>query len=599
MNGFVILLVSLVLFVVAYATYGAWLCRQWGVDPTRKTPAVEKNDGGDYVPTSTAVLLGHHFASIAGAGPITGPINAAFFGWVPVFLWIVIGGVFFGGVQDFSALFASIRHDGKTIGEVIEQHIGHKCKMIFNIFVFLVLLLVVAAFGDIVAGTFASVPAPVKLDAAAYVTDTEGYEAAKAADATVDPLAYADEASRAKYDADLAAKEDAAQKNARSAGSVATASMCFIPLAVLFGVLQRKNHHLLLNTAIGVALLCASIALGLVFPLMNLSKGFWFAVTFAYIFVASVAPVWILLQPRDYLNSFLLYAIIILSVVGIGAARPDMTLPAFSGFVVNGQPLFPVLFITIACGAISGFHSLIASGTTSKQLSSEGHAKAIGYGGMLIECVLAVIALVAVGSAKGQELAGMGSGPAAIFANGIASFAAVLGLPETTTATVIALAYSAFCLTSLDTATRLGRMIFQEMFDGAAEGLRKIFGNKYVATLITIALSAALAGAGYQNIWPLFGAANQMVAVPAFLACAVWFKHIGRNNRMFLAPMFFMLAATMSSLVISFVNNVNKLTAGTGVMAKEGLQCAIIVPVIVLALIITADGLKALRAKKA
>ena len=547
MNGFVILLVALVLFFVAYVTYGAWLCKQWGVDPKRKTPAVVNNDGGDYVPTSTAVLLGHHFASIAGAGPITGPINAAFFGWVPVFLWVVIGGIFFGGVQDFSALFASIRHDGKTIGEVIEHHIGHKCKVIFNIFVYLVLLLVVAAFSDIVAGTFASVPA----------ADTE-----------------------------------IAMANARSAGSVATASMCFIPLAVLFGLLQRRNHNLIVNTVIGVALLCGSIVLGLAFPLMNLSKGFWLTITFVYIFIASVAPVWILLQPRDYLNSFLLYAIILLSIVGIAAARPDMTLPAFTGFVVNGQPLFPVLFITIACGAISGFHSLIASGTTSKQLDNEGHAKVIGYGGMLIECALAIIALVAVGSARGQELAASGSGPAAIFSNGIASFAAVIGLPETTTATVIALAYSAFCLTSLDTATRLGRMIFQELFDGFKV---KALQNKYVATLITVGLSALLAGAGYQNIWPLFGAANQLVAVPAFLACAVWFKHIGRNNKMFIAPMFFMLAATMCSLVLSFYNNVMKLMMGTGALGKEGLQCVIIVPVIVLALIITADGLKELR----
>ena len=547
MNGFVILLVAIVLFLVAYVTYGAWLCKQWGVDPTKKTPAVTNNDGGDYVPTSTAVLLGHHFASIAGAGPITGPINAAFFGWVPVFLWVVIGGIFFGGVQDFSALFASIRHDGKTIGEVIEHHIGHKCKVIFNIFVYLVLLLVVAAFSDIVAGTFASIPA---------------------------------------------AETELAMANARSAGSVATASMCFIPLAVIFGLLQRRSPHLLVNTVIGVALLCGSIALGLFFPLMNISKSFWLNVTFVYIFIASVAPVWILLQPRDYLNSFLLYAIIVLSIVGIGAARPDMTLPAFTGFVVKGQPLFPVLFITIACGAISGFHSLIASGTTSKQLDNEGHAKLIGYGGMLIECALAIIALVAVGSVRGQELAASGSGPAAIFSKGIASFAAVIGLPETTTATVIALAYSAFCLTSLDTATRLGRMIFQELFDGF--GI-KVLQNKYVATLITVVLSALLAGAGYQNIWPLFGAANQLVAVPAFLACAVWFKHIGRNNKMFMAPMFFMLAATMSSLVISFYNNMMKLMQGTGALGKEGLQCVIIVPVVVLALIITYDGLKALK----
>ena len=573
MNGFLILVIAIVLFLVAYVTYGAWLCKQWGIDPKRKTPAVEKNDGNDYVPASPAVLLGHHFSSIAGAGPITGPIQAAFFGWVPVLLWIVIGGIFFGGVQDFSALFASIRHDGKSIGEVIEKHIGRKSKLIFNIFVFLVLLLVVAAFGDIVAGTFASVPATVNQEAYMVegVLNQEAYDAAVAV----------------------------ADQNARSAGSVATASLLFIPLAVLFGLLQRRNNNTLVNTLVGVALLCGCIAVGINFPIMGVSKNTWMIVTLVYIFIASVAPVWILLQPRDYLNSFLLYGIIILAVVGIGVARPGMTIPAFNGFVVNGKPIFPVLFITIACGAISGFHSLIASGTTSKQLTSEKDAKLIGYGGMLIECVLAVITLVAVGSAVGQQMQTSGATPAAIFSRGIASFAATIGLPETTCATVIALAYSAFCLTSLDSATRLGRMIFQELFEDASESVKKIFENKYVATLITVVLSAALASAGYQKIWPLFGAANQLVAVPAFLACSVWFKHMGKNNKMFLIPMFFMLAATMTSLVMSFCTNVSLLMAGTGAFGKEGLQCIIIVPVIILAIILVVDGLKELLKKQA
>ena len=573
MNGFLILVIAIVLFLVAYVTYGAWLCKQWGIDPKRKTPAVEKNDGNDYVPASPAVLLGHHFSSIAGAGPITGPIQAAFFGWIPVLLWIVIGGIFFGGVQDFSALFASIRHDGKSIGEVIEKHIGRKSKLIFNIFVFLVLLLVVAAFGDIVAGTFASVPATVNQEAYMVegVLNQEAYDAAVAV----------------------------ADQNARSAGSVATASLLFIPLAVLFGLLQRRNNNTLVNTVVGVALLCGCIAAGLNFPIMGVSKNTWMMITLVYIFVASVVPVWILLQPRDYLNSFLLYGIIILAVIGIGAARPGMEINAFNGFVVNGKPIFPVLFITIACGAISGFHSLIASGTTSKQLTNEKDAKLIGYGGMLIECVLAVITLVAVGSAVGQQMQTSGATPAAIFSRGIASFAATVGLPENTCATVIALAYSAFCLTSLDSATRLGRMIFQELFQDASESVKKIFNNKYVATLITVVLSAALASAGYQKIWPLFGAANQLVAVPAFLACSVWFKHMGKNNKMFLIPMFFMLAATMTSLVMSFCTNVSLLMAGTGAFGKEGLQCIIIVPVIILAIILVVDGLKELLKKQA
>ncbi len=568
MNGFIILLVAIVLFIAAYATYGSWLCKQWGIDPKRKTPAVEVNDGNDYAPTNPAVLLGHHFASIAGAGPITGPIQAAFFGWVPVLLWILIGGIFFGGVQDFSALFASIRHKGKSVGEVIEHHIGRKCMLIFNIFVFLVLLLVVAAFGDIVAGTFASVPATVAQET--YMV--EGV------------------LDQAAYDAAVAN----AQSSARSAGSVATASLSFIPLAIMFGLLQRKNNNTLVNTIIGVALLCAAIAFGIYCPIMNVSKDIWMIFTMVYIFIASVAPVWILLQPRDYLNSFLLYAIIILAVVGIGAAQPTMELNAFNGFIVNGQPLFPVLFITIACGAISGFHSLIASGTTSKQLKNEKDAKVIGYGAMLIECVVAVIAVVAVSSAVGQKMQAEGMGPAIIFSRGIASFAATLGLPEGACTTVIALAYSAFCLTSLDTATRLGRMIFQELFGSTKGNLNKVLTNKYFATLVTVVLSWALASAGYQNIWPLFGAANQLVAVPAFLACSVWFKHIGRNNKMFLAPMFFMLAATLSSLCLTFYNNMMKLVAGTGMMGKEGLQCGIIVVLVVLAVIITIDGLKEL-----
>ncbi len=568
MNGFIILAVAIVLFVVAYLTYGSWLCKQWGIDPKRKTPAVEINDGNDYAPTNPAVLLGHHFASIAGAGPITGPIQAAFFGWVPVLLWILIGGIFFGGVQDFSALFASIRHGGKSVGEVIEHHIGKKCMLIFNIFVFLVLLLVVAAFGDIVAGTFASVPAAVVEES--YMVDgvlnEEAFAAAKAT----------------------------AEASARSAGSVATASLSFIPLAILFGLLQRKNNNTLVNTVIGVALLIAAIAFGIACPIMNVSKSTWMLFTMVYIFIASVAPVWILLQPRDYLNSFLLYAIIILAVVGIGAAQPTMELNAFNGFVVNGQPLFPVLFITIACGAISGFHSLIASGTTSKQLKNEKDAKVIGYGAMLIECVVAVIAVVAVSSAVGQEMQASGMGPAIIFSRGIASFASVLGLPTDACTTVIALAYSAFCLTSLDTATRLGRMIFQELFGSTKGKLNKVLTDKYFATTVTVVLSWALASAGYQNIWPLFGAANQLVAVPAFLACSVWFKHIGRNNKMFLAPMFFMLAATLSSLCLTFYNNMSKIIAGAGAMGKEGLQCGIIVVLVVLAVIITVDGLKEL-----
>lgn len=346
MSSIVILLGAVAVFIIAYLTYGSWLAKQWGVDPSRVTPAHEMEDGVDYMPAKSPVLLGHHFASIAGAGPINGPIQAAVFGWVPVLLWIVVGGIFFGAVQDFSSIFVSIRHKGKSLGEVIEENIGHRCKMLFTVFAWLVLLLVVAAFADIVAGTFVG------------YTVVEGEMVYNSAN-----------------------------------GSVATASMLFIPLAIAFGFLvYRKNAPLLVSTIAGVILLAVCIIVGLKCPIY-MSKTFWLVIVFAYIAIASVTPVWILLQPRDYLNSFLLYFMMIAAMIGIIGTNPTVELAPVTTFrLANGQTMFPFLFITVACGAISGFHSLIGSGTTSKQLDNEKDAKMIGYGGMLIECFLAVIA---------------------------------------------------------------------------------------------------------------------------------------------------------------------------------------------------------------
>ena len=338
-NSVVLILLAIAIFVVAYLTYGRYLAKTWGIDPKRKTPAYELEDGVDYCPAKTPVLMGHHFSSIAGAGPINGPIQAAFFGWLPCFLWIVIGGIFFGAVQDFGSIFVSIRHEGKSLGEVIEENIGRKSRVLFTVFAWLVLLLVIAAFADIVANSFT------------------GSEAN---------------------------------------GSVATASLLFIPLAIAFGFfVYRKNAPMVVASVIGVILLAACVAIGLAFPIV-LSKNFWLAFVFIYIMIASVTPVWILLQPRDYLSSFLLYFMMIAAVVGIFAAHPAIEIPAFIGFHVGNNYLFPTLFITIACGAISGFHSLIGSGTTSKQLDNEKDALLVGYGSMLIECVLAVISLIAV-----------------------------------------------------------------------------------------------------------------------------------------------------------------------------------------------------------
>ncbi len=550
MSALLLILIAIVIFVAAYLTYGKWLAKQWGIDPSVTTPAHEMEDGVDYCPAKTPVLMGHHFSSIAGAGPINGPIQAAFFGWVPVFLWIVIGGIFFGAVQDFGSIFVSIRHKGKSLGEVIEENIGHKCKVLFTVFAWLVLLLVVAAFADIVANSF---------------TIPEGGNTAN--------------------------------------GSVATASILFIPLAIAFGFfVYRKNVPMGLASVVGVILLAACVVIGLLCPI-SLPKNFWIGFVFIYVMIASVTPVWILLQPRDYLSSFLLYFMIIAAIVGIvgasvvGSPLATFSTPAFVGFKVGSNYLFPTLFITVACGAVSGFHSLIGSGTTSKQLDSEKDALAIGYGSMLIECVLAVISLIAISvlSTNGAMPEGMAS-PTIVFASAIRDFFIAMGFGQTAataTYTIIALAVSAFCLTSLDTATRLGRFMFQELFAGNGEK-QNILSNMYVATIITAFFGFVLCLAGYQNVWPLFGACNQLVAVPAFLAVAVFLARKGKNNKMLYFPMVFMLCATLTSLVLTFKNNIVNLTSGTGTIIKEGLQCIIIIPIVILAIILVVEGVKVL-----
>ena len=545
MNAMLVVLVGCAILVVGYIFYGGWLAKQWGVDDKKVTPAHEMEDGMDYVPAKAPVLMGHHFSSIAGAGPINGPIQAAVFGWVPVVLWVLIGGIFFGAVQDFGSIFVSIRHEGKSLGEVIEENIGRKSRVLFTVFAWLVLLLVIAAFADIVANSFTG------------------------SDAN---------------------------------GSVATASLLFIPLAIAFGFfVYRKNAPMVVASVIGVILLAACVAIGLAFPIV-LSKNFWLAFVFIYIMIASVTPVWILLQPRDYLSSFLLYFMMIAAVIGIFAAHPTVEIPAFIGFHVGNSYLFPTLFITIACGAISGFHSLIGSGTTSKQLDNEKDALMVGYGSMLIECVLAVISLIAVATltTDGQFAAAGFASPTVVFAQAISGFFATIGMPETAvsaTYTIISLAVSCFCLTSLDTGTRLGRFMFQELFAGTEVGKKMKLDNMYVATIITAICGFALCLAGYAKVWPLFGACNQLVAVPAFLAVGTYLKKHNKNNKMLYIPIIFMATATLVSLFFSFKNNMMALLGGgldgTAVFTNV-LQNVIIVPIVILAVILLFDGGKVL-----
>jgi carbon starvation protein len=522
MNALWIVIISIIVFIVAYITYGSWLAKQWGIDPTRKTPAHEMNDGVDYVPTKPAVLLGHHFASIAGAGPINGPIQAAIFGWVPVLLWIVVGSIFFGGVHDFGSLFASVRHKGKSIGEVIHTNMGKKGMMLFSVFAWLTLLLVVAAFTNIVASTFASVPA------------------------------------------------------------AASSSLMFIVLAVAFGyAVYRKGVSLKIGTIVGVIALFLCVYLGYLFPL-QLSLNTWIVIMMVYIFIASTAPVWILLQPRDYLNSFLLYAMIAGAVLGIVIFRPSIQLPAVTGFNVNGQLMFPMLFVIVACGAISGFHSLVASGTTSKQIDNEKDAKAIGYGAMLIEGVLAVIALVTAAYVSNGELTELlKGGPVNVFSSGVGTFMSKFGIPFDIGKSFVALAVSAFALTSLDTATRLGRFIFQEFFDNPEKEKQSIFTNMYVSTAITVIIGGYLAAGGYARIWPIFGSANQLLAALSLLAVAVWLKKTGKNYHMLTIPMIFMLVVTLFALVLLIKSN---LAAGNYIL--------VVFPVLlfVLAIVLAKEG---------
>ena len=553
MGAIWILLISIAILFIAYLTYGSWLAKEWGVDESKVTPAHTMEDNIDYVPAKAQILMGHHFASIAGAGPINGPILAAVFGWVPVLLWILIGGIFFGAVQDFSAIFASIRHKGRSIGYVISENMGARAKKLFLLFAYLTLLLVVAAFASIVASTF------------------NGF---------------------AKDGALIA-----------TGGSTASISLLFIIIAIAFGAfIHRKNAPLGVATVVGVAGIILCIVLGLNFPIY-LNMNTWLGIVCVYIFIASVTPVWILLQPRDYLNSFLLYGMMLAAVVGIVFNNPTVTLPAFTGFGgINGNSyLFPVLFITVACGAISGFHSLVGSGTTSKQLDKETDAKVIGYGGMLIECVLAVIALISVGvlfaDGKMPALA-----PTAVFASGIAKMiSSIAGEAAYPVAyALLILTVSSFCLTSLDTATRLARYMFQEFFSGDQDvaevtGYKKLLVNPYFATLVTVVIGGAMALGGYSKVWPLFGASNQLLAGLALLAAAAWLGNIGKNNKMFLFPTAFMIVATISSLLISFFTNIQKLSSGKGTIATEGLQLVFIVLLIVLAVNLTIEGFNTLK----
>ena len=572
MNSLVLLLICVAILVIGYIFYGGWLCKQWGVGESKtETPAHTMEDGVDYVPAKAPVLMGHHFSSIAGAGPITGPIGAAIFGWLPVTLWILIGGIFFGGVHDFGALFASVRNKGQSIGEIISTNMSKRAKQLFIIFSYLTLILVVAAFASIVASTFGAV-----------------------------------------YD------ESGALDLAKSAtpASVAMISVLFILIAVVFGsFVYRKNVPMGVASIVGVLAIVLIMAVGMNFHPIYLSTKTWMWIVGLYIAIASVTPVWILLQPRDYLSSFLLYAMLAVAVFAVVVAHPtfDASFPAVTGFVVdngNGvQYLFPVLFTTVACGAISGFHSLVSSGTTSKQLDKEKDAKPIAYGGMLLECVLAVLTLCAIGYAYKWNQANPDSalvGATAIFGGGIAHMVDdVIPGSYTVLNSLLVLTYSAFCLTSLDTATRLARFMFQEFWlepgqtpKDIKEGWKKVMVNPYFATILTVVLGILLGMTGYAKIWGLFGAANQLLAGIGLLAVATWLGNAGKNNKMFLIPMAFMIVVTICSLALTVKNQIGIIAAG-GADWGPYAQAILGALLIILAIILVIEGVQTLKNQKA
>mgnify|MGYP000584502004 FL=1 len=553
MTGLMLLGIALVVCACGYFVYGRWLVRLWGVDPNARTPAYVHEDGNDYVPSSKFTVFAHQFSSITGAGPVTGPIIAAMFGWAPVMLWLMIGGIFFGAVQDFTALYASVKNEGKSMGMLIEQYIGKTGKKMFLLFSWLFTLLVTAAFADIVASTF------------------NGFKA----------------------DGGLATPNAAA----------ASISMLYIVVAIAFGYFLKKCPLAEgPKLAVAIVLMIAMLWAGIEYPLYY-DKTTWLYVVFAYMFMAAVMPMWLLMEPRDYLSVFLLLGMIASGVIGVIFTNPSIELPAFNGFVVNGQPLFPILFITIACGAVSGFHSLVSSGTSSKTVSNEKDMLFIGYGSMLIESILAVVSLIVVGAAATGGVMPKGT-PFQIFAGAVGGFMGMFGLSAHVATCVITMCVSALALTTLDSVGRIGRMCFQELFtSGKPEemnGLQKVLTNKYFATVITLFFGYLLCLGGYMNVWPLFGAANQLCAALVFISLSVFLKVTGRQGWMLYVPMGFMFAATMSALAMSIYGIVNKLVTGAPFgMLTDGLQLVVAIALIILALLIATNGLKTLCGSKA
>lgn len=566
MNTLVIVLIAAVVLFGAYVFYGRWLANKWGIDPKAKTPAVEFNDGKDFVPTNGWTVFSHQFSSIAGAGPVTGAIQAAAFGWLPVLLWVLIGGVFFGAVADFGALYASVKNKGKSMGMLIEKYIGKTGRKLFLIFSWIFCCIVVAAFADMVAGTF---------------------NAYTVTDAGVTELAAA----------------------ATTNGAAGMISIMFMVFAVVLGLIQKKfNLTGWKEAVVGIVCIVASFAIGMNCPLI-FGKAAWSYITFVYIFFAAVLPMWLLKQPRDYMTTFMFICMIAGAVVGLVVAHPTMNLPVFTGFTNEKLgTMFPILFVTVACGAVSGFHSLVSSGTSSKTIANEKDMPKVGYGAMVLESLLAVLALCVAGAAAAADGTPAAGTPFQVFSSGVAGFFEMFGVPVYVATAFMTMCVSALALTSLDAVARIGRMSFQELFSiddmEHAEGWRKLFCNVYFSTVITLAFGFLLTKIGYANIWPLFGSANQLLSALVLITLCVFLKVTGRSNKMIFPPLVIMLCVTFTALVQRFLAMVKAISAAasTAIPAGEttwgavfianGLQLILAVLLIVLGLTIVIHSFK-------
>ena len=554
MNGLLLLGLRALILVVAYLFYGRFFVKTWRIDPKASAPAVAKEDGTDFVPTNKWSVFAHQFSSIAGAGPVTGPVMAMMFGWLPAFLWVIVGGVFFGAVQDFGALYASVKTEGKSMGQIIEKYIGRKGKKLFFLFCWIFTLIVIAAFADMVAGTFNGISA----------------DGAKLA------------------------------PNA----SAASISILYVFVAMAFGLFLKKvKLEGLPKVILGIALIIAMLALGIMFPVYA-TKTTWIYVVFVYIFFASVTPMWLLKTPRDYLTTFLFIGMIVAAVIGVFVSNPTITTPAFVGFKsASGSYIFPTLFVTIACGAVSGFHSLVSSETSSKLVENEKDMLQVGYGSMLLESLLAILVIVIVGALPNLKASGVldstlanmaladTATPFTKFSAGVTGLVAQLGLPQSWGLCIMTMFVSALALTSLDAVARISRMSFQEFFEveegQEPSGLVKVLTNKYVSTIISLVCGYLLSLGGYVNIWPLFGSANQLLAAMVLISLAVFLKVTGRKGFMLYIPMVLMFIVTMTALVQAIYGIVMKLfVTGGFVLMVDGLQLVVAILLVALGLMI-------------